>query len=257
VRHTSWETIGRRLPISPCQSNQIEASWGLARRSTLICCRSTRISASSATCDRNRSLAIPKINRHRSSIGYQHRAILAQLPARLNLGQGQDVWSDLLARKWAEDRGIAVDPYRHHHSRPHHHQVVQAAEQDSFPWRLPKRVSAGLRGWQQLRRARPPVRRRDSLSGWRSPYPLVLSLPAQVIGAGDVDDRALSWERHQHIAPQVGAVVTMVRRGGGHFGIVSGFTKNGDPIVISGNHGNRVPKSVYRRHGIRAWVSPT
>ena len=61
---------------------------GLARRSTLICCRSTRISASSATCDRNRSLAIPKINRHKSSIGYQHRAILAQLPARLNLRQG-------------------------------------------------------------------------------------------------------------------------------------------------------------------------
>src|SRR6202022_2806898 len=62
---------------------------GLARRSTLICCLSTRISASSATCDRNRSLAIPKINRHKSSIGYQHRAILSQLPARLNLRQGQ------------------------------------------------------------------------------------------------------------------------------------------------------------------------
>jgi hypothetical protein len=44
---------------------------------------------SSATCDRNRSLAIPKINRHKSSIGYQHRAILSQLPARLNLRQGQ------------------------------------------------------------------------------------------------------------------------------------------------------------------------
>jgi len=62
---------------------------GLARRSTLICCLSTRISASSATCDRNRSLAIPKISRHKSSIGYQHRAILSQLPARSNLRQGQ------------------------------------------------------------------------------------------------------------------------------------------------------------------------
>jgi succinate dehydrogenase / fumarate reductase membrane anchor subunit len=62
---------------------------GLARRSTLICCLSTRISASSATRDRNRSLAIPKINRHKSSIGHQHRAILSQLPARLNLRQGQ------------------------------------------------------------------------------------------------------------------------------------------------------------------------
>ena len=62
---------------------------GLARRSTLICCLSTRISASSATCDRSRPLAIAKINRHKSSIGYQHRAILSQLPAPLNLRQGR------------------------------------------------------------------------------------------------------------------------------------------------------------------------
>ena len=62
---------------------------GLARRTTLICWLSIRISASSATRDRNRSLAIPKINRHKSSIGYQHRVILRQLPARLNLRQGQ------------------------------------------------------------------------------------------------------------------------------------------------------------------------
>jgi hypothetical protein len=72
--------------------------FGLARRSTLICCLSTRFSASSATCDRNRSLAIPKINRHKSSIGYQHRAILSQLPARLNLRQGQVHCADLSLR---------------------------------------------------------------------------------------------------------------------------------------------------------------
>jgi hypothetical protein len=49
-------------------------------RSTLICCLSSRISASSATRDRNRSLAIQKIRRHKSCIGNQHRAILSQLP---------------------------------------------------------------------------------------------------------------------------------------------------------------------------------
>jgi hypothetical protein len=31
------------------------------------------------------------INRHKSSIGYQHRAILSQLPSRLNLRQGQPI----------------------------------------------------------------------------------------------------------------------------------------------------------------------
>ncbi|MCK1543308.1 TIGR02594 family protein [Bradyrhizobium sp. 179] len=79
----------------------------------------------------------------------------------------------------------------------------------------------------------------------------------KLTGAKDVDDRALSWERHQRVAPQVGAVVTMGRRGGGHVGVVSGFTKNGDPIVISGNHRNRVAESVYPRSRIRAWLSPT
>lgn len=79
----------------------------------------------------------------------------------------------------------------------------------------------------------------------------------KVTGAKDVDDRALSWERHRHITPQVGAVVTMGRRGGGHVGIVSGFTKNGDPIVISGNHGGHVREAVYSRSRIRAWVSPS
>src|SRR6202022_4847005 len=73
---------------------------GLARRSTLICCLSTRISASSATFDRSRSLAIPKISRHKSSIGYQHGAILGQLPARLNLRQGQASVSASWRRTW-------------------------------------------------------------------------------------------------------------------------------------------------------------
>lgn len=79
----------------------------------------------------------------------------------------------------------------------------------------------------------------------------------KITGASGVDDRALSWENKPHIDPQVGAVVTMGRRGGGHVGIVSGFTKNGDPIVISGNHGHRVAESVYPRRRIRAWVSAT
>lgn len=79
----------------------------------------------------------------------------------------------------------------------------------------------------------------------------------RITGATGVDDRALSWESHRRVAPQVGAVVTMGRRGGGHVGIVSGFTPKGDPIVISGNHGHRVAESVYPRSRIRAWVSPT
>src|SRR6267142_2417283 len=84
-------TLGNSRQIPPNINLSIETNrsfLGLARRSTLICCLSTRISASSATCDRNRSRAILKISRHKSSIVSQHRSILSQLPARLNLRQG-------------------------------------------------------------------------------------------------------------------------------------------------------------------------
>ncbi len=80
----------------------------------------------------------------------------------------------------------------------------------------------------------------------------------KITGATGVDDRAKSWESKRRIAPQVGAVVTMGRKGGGHVGIVSGFTPKGDPIVISGNGaGSRVVETVYPRSRIRAWVSPS
>ncbi|WP_424578847.1 CHAP domain-containing protein [Bradyrhizobium sp. USDA 241] len=146
----------------------------------------------------------------------------------------------------------------HHRHRHHHHQVVQQpVEQPSF-------ISGFQDGFQQgsaagngiVSRARQFVGDTASQVGVRTTLWCSAFL-RKITGAQDVDDRALSWERHQHIAPQVGAVVTMGRRGGGHVGIVSGFTKNGDPIVISGNHGGRVREAVYSRNRIRAWVSPT
>ncbi len=77
----------------------------------------------------------------------------------------------------------------------------------------------------------------------------------KITGASGVDDRAVSWEGKPRVSPQVGAIVTMGRRGGGHVGVVSGFAANGDPIVISGNNRGRVREAVYPRQRIRAWVS--
>jgi hypothetical protein len=57
--------------------------------STLICCRKTRISASSATRDRSRPITIPRITLHKSNIEQQHRPILDQPPAGWSLRQGQ------------------------------------------------------------------------------------------------------------------------------------------------------------------------
>ncbi len=56
--------------------------------------------------------------------------------------------------------------------------------------------------------------------------------------------------------PEVGAIAVMSRKGGGHVGVVSGFDKDGDPIIISGNYSHRVAEAVYSRGRIFAYVSP-
>jgi uncharacterized protein (TIGR02594 family) len=63
--------------------------------------------------------------------------------------------------------------------------------------------------------------------------------------------------------PQVGAIAVMGRRGraaggsaGGHVGVVSGIDANGNPIIISGNHGHIVAEAVYPRSRIFAYVMP-
>ncbi len=57
--------------------------------------------------------------------------------------------------------------------------------------------------------------------------------------------------------PQIGAIAVMGRRGGGHVGVVSGIDAGGNPIVVSGNNGNRVREPPISRNRIYAYVMPT
>jgi uncharacterized protein (TIGR02594 family) len=57
--------------------------------------------------------------------------------------------------------------------------------------------------------------------------------------------------------PQIGAIAVMGRRGGGHVGVVSGIDAQGNPIVVSGNNGNRVREAPISRGRIYAYVMPT
>jgi uncharacterized protein (TIGR02594 family) len=56
--------------------------------------------------------------------------------------------------------------------------------------------------------------------------------------------------------PQVGAIAVMGRRGGGHVGIITGIDAKGNPIMISGNNGNRVREAPVSRGRIYAYVLP-
>ena len=60
--------------------------------------------------------------------------------------------------------------------------------------------------------------------------------------------------------PRIGAIAVLSRgknRDQGHVGIVTGVDANGNPVIISGNHGKRVGESVYPRSRVIAYVMPT
>jgi uncharacterized protein (TIGR02594 family) len=64
---------------------------------------------------------------------------------------------------------------------------------------------------------------------------------------------ARNWARLPHTGPQVGAIAVLTRRGGGHVGVVAGFSGR-NPVLISGNHGDRVGVGVYPAQRVIAYV---
>ena len=75
---------------------------------------------------------------------------------------------------------------------------------------------------------------------------------------GTGSDMASSFAHYGHrvSGPEVGAIAVMARRGGGHVGIITGIDGNGNPIMISGNNGNRVREAPISRGRIYAYVMP-
>jgi uncharacterized protein (TIGR02594 family) len=77
---------------------------------------------------------------------------------------------------------------------------------------------------------------------------------------GTGSDMASSFAKYgQRVSgPQVGAIAVMSRgRRGGHVGIITGVDAKGNPIMISGNSGNRVREAPVSRGRIYAYVMPT
>ena len=75
-------------------------------------------------------------------------------------------------------------------------------------------------------------------------------------GTGSDMARSFASYGQRVSGPQVGAIAVMSRRGGGHVGVVSGIDSGGNPIVVSGNSGNRVREAVERPGRIYAYVMP-
>jgi uncharacterized protein (TIGR02594 family) len=78
--------------------------------------------------------------------------------------------------------------------------------------------------------------------------------------AGTNSDAAKSFASYGHRIsdPQVGAIAVLSRGpNGGHVGVVSGIDRQGNPIIISGNHGHRVGEATYPRARVIAYVMPS
>jgi hypothetical protein len=83
---------------------------------------------------------------------------------------------------------------------------------------------------------------------------------AKVGYSGTNSDAAKSFAQYGRRVsePQVGAIAVLTRgRTGGHVGVVSGIDSQGNPIIISGNHGHRVGEAIYPRSRVIAYVMPS
>ena len=76
-------------------------------------------------------------------------------------------------------------------------------------------------------------------------------------GTGSDMARSFASYGQRVSGPQVGAIAIMGRRGGGHVGVVSGIDAKGNPIVVSGNNGNRVREAPVSRGRIHGYVMPS
>jgi uncharacterized protein (TIGR02594 family) len=78
-------------------------------------------------------------------------------------------------------------------------------------------------------------------------------------GTGSRAARSFLKYGKQVDGPRVGAIVVLTRGGNaesGHVGIVRGTDGEGNPIVISGNHGKRVAESTYPKHKVLGYFMP-
>lgn len=68
---------------------------------------------------------------------------------------------------------------------------------------------------------------------------------------------ARDWATLPRVSAQVGAIVVLSRgRSGGHVGVVTSIDANGNPTVVSGNHGGKVGEGVYPKGRVLAYVMP-
>lgn len=82
----------------------------------------------------------------------------------------------------------------------------------------------------------------------------------KLLGGGTGSRRADSYLRYgsraSHGCTNCIAVLAPCKSSRWHVGVVSGYDANGNPIIVSGNHGRRVDTGTYPRRCVRAYRNP-
>ena len=133
--------------------------------------------------------------------------------------------------------------HKHHHHR-HHYRMVHIA-------------SAPTPGWTGDLASKARAYMGTNPTGWRRVWcgRFMAMVAPELASRISNPNMARSWAELPHTSPHVGAIAVLSRRRGGHVGVVTGFAANGNPIIVSGNHGHRVGEGQYSKYRVLAYVS--
>ena len=168
-------------------------------------------------------------------------------------------------------------PYAQHHSRHYHRHVARASRWDRGVAQMRSRGLAdsnaslatdagGTASAGSITSSNVVAEARRYLGGnptgrgslWCARFMNLVLQHSGYKGTGSDMARSFANYGQRVSGPQVGAIAVMSRgRGGGHVGIITGIDAKGNPIMISGNNGNRVREAPISRGRIYAYVMPT
>jgi uncharacterized protein (TIGR02594 family) len=180
------------------------------------------------------------------------------------------------AGRHAHARHVGHHAKRHHGHRHYRHIVrasrwqrgvaqMQARGLASAQASLPSNTGAGMAASRGFGSSNVVAEARRYIGGnptgrgslWCARFMNMVLQHSGYHGTGSDLARSFASYGQRVSGPQVGAIAVMGRRGGGHVGVVSGIDSQGNPIVVSGNNGNRVREAPISRGRIYAYVMPT
>src|SRR5665213_2268842 len=126
--------------------------------------------------------------------------------------------------------------------------IAEAPKRPMFGWPVLVREARRYLGTNPTRRSRL----------WCATFMNMVLAKAGYSGTNSDAAKSFTSYGHRVTEPEVGAIAVLSRGNrGGHVGVVSGVDAQGNPIIISGNHGHQVGEGVYPRSRVIAYVIPS